>query len=925
MFYVLRNPGGFIARAIVIMIALVFMLAFGGCDSDGDRIRETNEDIPTPTSLSAEIGVTEIQDGDCISSTISAGINIQTVEIVPCSGTWQFKVLNTFNVADSEHYPGEAFLDEQASEKCSRGTTFILFPTIESWALNDRTISCLQAAPEATPTPVPTDTPTPAPTATQTLTPTDTSMPAADRDALVALYEATGGVNWKNNANWLSKAPLGEWYGVITDLSGRVTELHLSENQLSGAIPAEVGGLTNLTGLDLRGNQLNGEIPAELGGLTNLRELYLWVNELSGEIPPELGSLANLQALYLSSNQLSGEIPAELGSLANLQTLFLSENQLSGEIPGELGGLANLQTLFLSENQLSGEIPGELGGLTNLTWLYLWGNQLSGEIPPELGGLTNLTVLYLWGNQLSGEIPGELGDLTNLTELQLADNRLSGCIPAELRDIEYDYDDLDTLGLPYCGAPEPTGTIADLNIYIGSDTVWKEVFDTLAAPEQSCIRDALDGELLESVLARPILEGDWEQWEVSIFVCLAPGTARSILLSDMVADIEENPEFSGEETSCLREWVAEVDLVALVAAGEDAAEVEELAGRMIVCIPDTFISLILAGLGLSMEDLGQEEASCLREWVIGADLAALVAAGEDSAEVEELTGRMIACIPDIFISIAIAEFGLSMEDLGQEEASCLREWVAGVDPATLVAAGEDAAEVEELTGRMIACIPDTFISLILAGLGLSMEDLGQEEASCLRELVIGADLAALVAAGEDSAEVEELTGRMIACIPDIFMPTGPQVVESPFGEMLVFEDPSGYFEVQVPADWEEETDLSEGRVYSALIPEEIGGISILVNEGVLVSLTELADSVESRWLGEGAEIITKETVQTAQDLPAVLLELSFEVDGHVGAISMLLYLSDSGTSVVIQYVFLADEFEAGKELAHYSFDTFLVN
>ena len=550
---------------------------------------------------------------------------------------------------------------------------------------------------------------------------------------------------------------------------------------------------------------------------------------------------------------------------------------------------------------MNGEIPAELGGLTNLIWVYLWGNELSGAIPAELGGLTNLTLLDLNGNQLSGAIPAELGGLTNLTELQLADNRLSGCIPAELREIEYDYDDLDTLGLPYCGAPEPTGTIADLNIYIGSDTVWKEVFDTLAAPEQSCIRDALDGELLESVLARPILEGDWEQWEVSIFVCLAPGTARSILLSDMVADIEENPEFSGEETSCLREWVAGVDPAALVAAGEDSAEVEEFAGRMIACIPDTFISLVLAEFGLSMEGLGQEEASCLREWVAGVDPATLVAAGEDSAEVEEFAGRMIACIPDTFISLVLAGFGLSMEDLGQEEASCLREWVAGVDPATLVAAGEDAAEVEEfgvrmiacipdifisiaiaefglsmedlgqeeasclrewvigadlvalvaagedaaeveeLAGRMIVCIPDTFISLILAGLGLSMEDLGQEEASCLREWVIGADLAALVAAGEDSAEVEELTGRMIACIPDIFMPTGPQVVESPFGEMLVFEDPSGYFEVQVPADWEEETDLSEGTVYSAFDPKENSGINIRVEEGVLVSLTELAD------------------------------------------------------------------------------------
>ena len=64
-------------------------------------------------------------------------------------------------------------------------------------------------------------------------------------------------------------------------------------------------------------------------------------------------------------------------------------------------------------------------------------------------------------------------------------------------------------------------------------------------------------------------------------------------------------------------------------------------------------------------------------------------------------------------------------------------------------------------------------------------------------------------------------------------------------------------------------------------------------------------------------------MQTAQDLPAVLLELLIEIDGSIAAFSTLFYLSDDGTSVTIQYVFPADEFEASKELAHYSFDTFL--
>ena len=217
----------------------------------------------------------------------------------------------------------------------------------------------------------------------------------------MTLYEATGAANWLNSDNWLSEAPLDEWHGVTIDDSGRVIELNLSENELSGEIPPELGSLSNLQHLFLFRNELSGEIPPELGSLSNLQGLYLTDNELSGEIPPEMGSLANLRLLAIDGNQLSGEIPPELGSLANLKNLYLSDNELSGEIPPELGTLANLETLFLSGNQLSGEIPPELGNLSELVALHLQENQLSGEIPPELGNL-DLTWLFLSGNQLSG-------------------------------------------------------------------------------------------------------------------------------------------------------------------------------------------------------------------------------------------------------------------------------------------------------------------------------------------------------------------------------------------------------------------------------------------------------------------------------------------------------------------------------------------
>ena len=119
---------------------------------------------------------------------------------------------------------------------------------------------------------------------------------------MVALYNATGGENWSISANWLSDAPLDEWEGVRTNDDGRVTELDLFSNGLSGEIPAELGSLSNLRVLRLSSNELSGEIPAELGSLSNLLFLVLSYNELSGEIQAELGSLSNLTEMHLNRN-----------------------------------------------------------------------------------------------------------------------------------------------------------------------------------------------------------------------------------------------------------------------------------------------------------------------------------------------------------------------------------------------------------------------------------------------------------------------------------------------------------------------------------------------------------------------------------------------------------------------------------------------
>ena len=275
-----------------------------------------------------------------------------------------------------------------------------------------------------------------------------------DRAALVALYNATDGPNWVDNTNWLTDAPLGEWYGVDTNAAGRVVRLDLSGRKvygethphvshgLTGPLPPELGRLSKLEWLDLSTNDLWGEIPPELGELSNLTWLSLegnshapsqsfTGNNLWGEIPPELVALANLSYLNLNNNDITGEIPPELGGLANLSYLHLNSNGLTGPIPPELGGLSNLQVLRLALNDLSGPIP-ELGELSKLEWLDLADNDLAGEIPPELGGLSNLETLTLYGNDLTGEIPPELGGLSDLVNLHLGFNDLSGPIPPEL-------------------------------------------------------------------------------------------------------------------------------------------------------------------------------------------------------------------------------------------------------------------------------------------------------------------------------------------------------------------------------------------------------------------------------------------------------------------------------------------------------------
>lgn len=170
-----------------------------------------------------------------------------------------------------------------------------------------------------------------------------------DRAPLEALYRATEG-SWCGymRENWLTDAPLSDWYGVDVNEEGRVSCLGWCDQgseqirHLAGSIPPELGDLEALEVLALHSReganrflvcgdegelgQLTGPIPAELGKLRNLRELGLWENRLTGHIPPELGNLSNLEVLLLNDNHLSGPVPGLLAQLAAMERIRLDGN-----------------------------------------------------------------------------------------------------------------------------------------------------------------------------------------------------------------------------------------------------------------------------------------------------------------------------------------------------------------------------------------------------------------------------------------------------------------------------------------------------------------------------------------------------------------------------------------------------------------------
>lgn len=246
-----------------------------------------------------------------------------------------------------------------------------------------------------------------------------------------------------------------------------VVGLSITDTDLIGVLPPAIGNLSNLVYIIITGNPgLSGPIPKELSGLTNLQILDLHDNNFYGELPMEMGSIENLNIMDLSQNNLSGPIPSTLSNLTYLTLLQLFRNNFNGIIPGSnndglgLGNLSYLESLGLMENNLTGGLPN-FGNIPGLQYVNVSHNQLSGSITLEkhfnvsaqrplrsldlsfnsfTGPIPNLAILndtlqqlYLSYNQFnSTEVPEWLSNFNVLKTLGLANISLTGTVPTFL-------------------------------------------------------------------------------------------------------------------------------------------------------------------------------------------------------------------------------------------------------------------------------------------------------------------------------------------------------------------------------------------------------------------------------------------------------------------------------------------------------------
>ena len=247
-------------------------------------------------------------------------------------------------------------------------------------------------------------------------------VPDAQRDRLMALYNALDGPNWTKGTNWNTDQEISTWEGVtVTDEA--ITALNLSGFGLKGQLPGQIGELTALKSLNLGSNpNLTGPLSREMGNLVNLMALMAVTTGLEGPLPAEMGNLNKLTNLQLNNNQISGTIPKEWGGMTALNNFGMFNTKISGPIPDEIfSGWKNLGTFLMNGNpNLTGSLPEGLGNMTTTQTrfnIHLHECNFTGGIPASWGNLPAVSSqLRVYGNKLTEPVPAVIINHPSWTE-----------------------------------------------------------------------------------------------------------------------------------------------------------------------------------------------------------------------------------------------------------------------------------------------------------------------------------------------------------------------------------------------------------------------------------------------------------------------------------------------------------------------------
>lgn len=106
----------------------------------------------------------------------------------------------------------------------------------------------------------------------------------------------------------------------------------LLTNQLVGAIPAEISGMTSLGFLDISVNFFGPDLQQALFELPALARLNIEINAFVSLLP-DTYNLPEIQAMTFRRNNFFGPIPSTLGTLSTLQTLVLRATALTSFMP----------------------------------------------------------------------------------------------------------------------------------------------------------------------------------------------------------------------------------------------------------------------------------------------------------------------------------------------------------------------------------------------------------------------------------------------------------------------------------------------------------------------------------------------------------------------------------------------------------------